>query len=422
MAQQIEVRRRERPASRAGLRPASPADDEFLLRAHRQRTQQHAVDERDHREGARQPNRQREHRGGGESRAPRQGAHGVSRVLHELADVVRPRHASPPLVVDRHALPPRGRVVSEPFVRHLQRPLARLSARDQLLHPHLQVKRELLLDVPLRIEAEQPANAEAAMAGPRYPAGRRQRRGHGRRIAEPVVGLHAQPSASPGRKGIELGLAVVVGRPPRRGHPAPGLEPMQRRVERPLADRQDVLGGLLDPPGDVVAVGAAVAERLKDQEVERAPQNVGPGGLRSVFHRISMGAYSSSHRKAMGARRLAQSCDQGSTYIASLCITLLRMEMSKDLVAASATPLVLAILAEGDSYGYAIVKRVSELSHGRLHWTDGMLYPVLHRLERHGYVSANWGTSKTGRKHKYLPDHKSRPGAAYRPTGTVEGG
>ena len=53
------------------------------------------------------------------------------------------------------------------------------------------------------------------------------------------------------------------------------------------------------------------------------------------------------------------------------------MDLGKDLVAASATPLVLAILAEGESYGYAIIKRVSELSGGHLHWTDGMLYPVL---------------------------------------------
>ena len=60
------------------------------------------------------------------------------------------------------------------------------------------------------------------------------------------------------------------------------------------------------------------------------------------------------------------------------------MDMGKDLVAASATPLVLAILAEGDSYGYAIIKRVAELSGGHLQWTDGMLYPVLHRLERQG--------------------------------------
>ena len=57
------------------------------------------------------------------------------------------------------------------------------------------------------------------------------------------------------------------------------------------------------------------------------------------------------------------------------------MRIDKDLVAASATPLVLAILAEGESYGYAILKRVRELSGGELEWTDGMLYPLLHRLE-----------------------------------------
>jgi PadR family transcriptional regulator PadR len=77
------------------------------------------------------------------------------------------------------------------------------------------------------------------------------------------------------------------------------------------------------------------------------------------------------------------------------------MELGKDLVAASATPLVLAILAEADSYGYAIIKRVAELSGGHLQWTDGMLYPVLHRLERQGLVAAKWGESETGRRRKY---------------------
>ena len=77
------------------------------------------------------------------------------------------------------------------------------------------------------------------------------------------------------------------------------------------------------------------------------------------------------------------------------------MNVSKDLVAASATPLVLAILADGDSYGYAILKRVSELSNGRLEWTDGMLYPVLHRLERLGHVGARWGASESGRRRRY---------------------
>ena len=77
------------------------------------------------------------------------------------------------------------------------------------------------------------------------------------------------------------------------------------------------------------------------------------------------------------------------------------MDLGKDLVAASATPLVLAILAEGDSYGYAIIKRVTELSDGHLQWTDGMLYPVLHRLERQGYVAAKWRASESGRRRKY---------------------
>ncbi|MFI2104088.1 PadR family transcriptional regulator [Isoptericola sp. NPDC019693] len=77
------------------------------------------------------------------------------------------------------------------------------------------------------------------------------------------------------------------------------------------------------------------------------------------------------------------------------------MRFDKDLVAASATPLVLGILAEGESYGYAILKRVAEVSGGRMQWTDGMLYPLLHRLERLGLVVATWGTSEAGRRRKH---------------------
>lgn len=77
------------------------------------------------------------------------------------------------------------------------------------------------------------------------------------------------------------------------------------------------------------------------------------------------------------------------------------MDINKDLIAASSTPIVLAILAEGDSYGYAILKRVREMSGGRMEWTDGMLYPVLHRLERLGYVQARWAVAESGRRRKY---------------------
>jgi PadR family transcriptional regulator, regulatory protein PadR len=76
------------------------------------------------------------------------------------------------------------------------------------------------------------------------------------------------------------------------------------------------------------------------------------------------------------------------------------VHIDKDLVAAAATPLVLAILAEGESYGYAILKRVRELSGGELQWTDGMLYPLLHRLHRLGHVTTEWRTPE-GRRRRY---------------------
>lgn len=77
------------------------------------------------------------------------------------------------------------------------------------------------------------------------------------------------------------------------------------------------------------------------------------------------------------------------------------MEINKDLIAASSTPIVLAILAESDSYGYAILQHVREMSGGQMVWTDGMLYPVLHRLERLGYVEARWEVAESGRRRKY---------------------
>src|SRR5262245_66462035 len=77
------------------------------------------------------------------------------------------------------------------------------------------------------------------------------------------------------------------------------------------------------------------------------------------------------------------------------------MKFTKDLVAASAVPLILSILEEGESYGYALIQRVRQLSGGQIEWTDGMLYPVLHRLEGQGLISACWRTAETGRQRKY---------------------
>jgi DNA-binding PadR family transcriptional regulator len=77
------------------------------------------------------------------------------------------------------------------------------------------------------------------------------------------------------------------------------------------------------------------------------------------------------------------------------------MKLDKELVAASSAPMILAILAEGDSYGYAIIQRVRELSGGKMEWTDGMLYPVLHWLEEQGQIRGRWEKAGLARRRRY---------------------
>ena len=75
--------------------------------------------------------------------------------------------------------------------------------------------------------------------------------------------------------------------------------------------------------------------------------------------------------------------------------------LPKDLVAASATPIILSILSRGDSYGYAIIEEVRSISGGRMQWADGMLYPILHRLETKGLISSYSQRADNGRNRKY---------------------
>lgn len=77
------------------------------------------------------------------------------------------------------------------------------------------------------------------------------------------------------------------------------------------------------------------------------------------------------------------------------------MALPKDFVAASSVPLILSILQRSDSYGYAIIQQVRALSGEEIEWTDGMLYPILHRLEKRELIESYWGTADSGRKRKY---------------------
>jgi DNA-binding PadR family transcriptional regulator len=75
--------------------------------------------------------------------------------------------------------------------------------------------------------------------------------------------------------------------------------------------------------------------------------------------------------------------------------------ISKELVAASTEPLILALLSQGESYGYALIQEVKKLSGEKIEWTDGMLYPVLHRMEDSGWIKSRWVEIENGRKRKY---------------------
>lgn len=75
--------------------------------------------------------------------------------------------------------------------------------------------------------------------------------------------------------------------------------------------------------------------------------------------------------------------------------------VTRALIAASSKPLILMVLRDGENYGYQIIQRVKELSGGEIEWADGMLYPVLYRLESEGLVKTKWKISNEKRMRKY---------------------
>ena len=72
-----------------------------------------------------------------------------------------------------------------------------------------------------------------------------------------------------------------------------------------------------------------------------------------------------------------------------------------DLMQGTLDMLVLRTLRGGPLHGYAIANRIQAESDGFLQVEEGSLYPALHRMEKRGWISAEWGLSETKRKAKY---------------------
>ena len=62
--------------------------------------------------------------------------------------------------------------------------------------------------------------------------------------------------------------------------------------------------------------------------------------------------------------------------------------------------LVLKTLSSGPSHGYAIARSIEEATSDVIQVEEGSLYPALYRMEKRGWIEADWGTSDTGRKAK----------------------
>lgn len=73
----------------------------------------------------------------------------------------------------------------------------------------------------------------------------------------------------------------------------------------------------------------------------------------------------------------------------------------RDLVQGTLDMLILKTLTAGPSHGYAIAKRIQQASDNYLQVEEGSLYPALHRIERRGWIEAEWGLSESNRKAKY---------------------
>ena len=77
------------------------------------------------------------------------------------------------------------------------------------------------------------------------------------------------------------------------------------------------------------------------------------------------------------------------------------MSRPSDLIQGTLDLLVLKTIASGPKHGWAIAKRIQEISEDELQVTQGALYPALHRLEQQGWIAAKWQKTETGREAKF---------------------
>jgi PadR family transcriptional regulator, regulatory protein PadR len=77
------------------------------------------------------------------------------------------------------------------------------------------------------------------------------------------------------------------------------------------------------------------------------------------------------------------------------------MAKTQDVLRGTLDLMVLKALSWGPMHGYGVVQWIKRTTDGTLDIDDGALYPALHRLERRGWIGAEWGWSENNRRAKY---------------------
>ncbi|RZK70584.1 MAG: PadR family transcriptional regulator [Pedobacter sp.] len=77
------------------------------------------------------------------------------------------------------------------------------------------------------------------------------------------------------------------------------------------------------------------------------------------------------------------------------------IELNKEFMASSLSPLILLILRRQESYGYQIIQELKDKTGGELKIAEGTLYPVLKKMESKDWIEGTWKKAESGRERRY---------------------
>src|SRR6185437_12961924 len=208
---------------------------------------------------------------------PQQRAYGIGEILAPLGQAVGPALLAHGGFVFAAAIGARGFEVAELPGCLLSGGTLAQPPSAQLGDAHVEMKRELSVDVACDHGARAPWELERAIVGRHglTRSGGTQHFVHGSSVRLPHRGFSAEPRAPGGHERVVLGLPVVFRDAPLRGDQLLTLEPMKALVERRPLHRENAIAPRVEPARDGITVHGVRGDGAKDEDVDRTLQHLG---------------------------------------------------------------------------------------------------------------------------------------------------